>query len=88
MLYFNHKTDRRTELLQLAADDNITLPLSVDLILWLEDKGWLVDLLTGQASRVDGETLTIRLLTDEQIEAEWIDLTEGMSDEDFWRLGC
>lgn len=88
MLFFNHKTDRRTELLELAADENITLPLSVELILWLEDKGWLVDLLTGQTSRVDGETLAIRWLTDAEIEVEADDYEDAMEDEEFIRRGC
>lgn len=36
----------------------------------------------GLSNSIDG------LLTDAQIEAEWVELTEAMSDEDFWRLGC
>lgn len=42
---------------------------------------------------VAGETLTTRqilgkpLLTDEQIKAEFSDLVEGMSDEEFWSRG-
>lgn len=43
--------DQRTaELLELAATEGITLPLSIDLILWLEDRGHVVDLHTGRAS--------------------------------------
>lgn len=44
-------TDQRAaELLDLAAAEGIELPLSIDLILWLEDRGHVVDLHTGRAS--------------------------------------
>lgn len=86
-LYYNYKTDRRAELLDLAQDENIKLPLSVDLILWLEDREWVVDLLTGQASRVDGSTLTIRLLSDDECEAEALDYEEGRLDEEWHSRG-
>ncbi len=46
------KTDPRIqELEQLAASEGFTLPMPIRLILWLEDRGCIVDLATGKASR-------------------------------------
>lgn len=42
---------RKAELLDLAATEGIDLPLSVDLILWLEERDHVVDLVTGRASQ-------------------------------------
>jgi hypothetical protein len=41
---------RAKELLQLAASEGIALPMPVELILWFEDRGAVVDLVTGVTS--------------------------------------
>ena len=48
----NGKADPRiAELTELAVNEGITLPLPVSLILWFEDRGCVVDLLTGSVGR-------------------------------------
>ena len=42
---------RANELLEFAASEGFDLPMPVRLILWLEDRGCIVDLATGIASR-------------------------------------
>ncbi len=42
---------RANELLELAASEGFTLPMPIRLILWLEDRGCIVDLGTGKAAR-------------------------------------
>lgn len=41
---------RAEELQRFAEEEGIKLPLSIDLILWLEDHGRVVDLITGKAT--------------------------------------
>lgn len=84
----NHKTDRRTELLDLAATEHITLPLSVDFICWLEDRGFVVDLLSGRASLISGPMPTVRLLSDDECADEADDLEEHMAELDWLRGRC
>jgi len=43
----NHQDERIQELLALAAQENITLPYSPELIVAMEDTGAVVDLHTG-----------------------------------------
>jgi hypothetical protein len=41
-------TDPRIDELQaLAREENLTLPYPVDLVIWLEDRGYIVDLSSG-----------------------------------------
>jgi len=42
---------RTIELLELAASEGFRLPMPASLILWLEDRGCIVDLHTGRATR-------------------------------------
>jgi hypothetical protein len=45
-------TDPRVnELLKFAASEGINLPILPSLILWFEDRGCVVDLVTGKATR-------------------------------------
>ena len=44
---------RAAELRELAASEGIKLPLPIDMILWYEDRGYVVNLATGQATRAD-----------------------------------
>jgi hypothetical protein len=44
---------RLAELLDWRRETGRELPLPADLILWLEDRGWVVDLLTGCTSRLE-----------------------------------
>ena len=44
-------TDPRiAELEELAAREDLRLPMPAQMILWLEDKGYVIDLTTGRAS--------------------------------------
>lgn len=87
-LYINYKTDRRTELLDLAAQEHITLPLGVDFICWLEDRGFVVDLLSGRASLLAGPMPTIRLLSDAECADEADDYEQYQADLAWLRDGC
>lgn len=44
------RDQRVAELRELAAAENIRLPMPIDMILWYEDRGLVVDLSTGQAT--------------------------------------
>jgi hypothetical protein len=45
-------TDPRiTELEELAAAEGIMLPMPAQMIVWLENRGYVVDLITGRAPR-------------------------------------
>jgi hypothetical protein len=44
----NHADPRVQELLDVAASENITLPYPAHYICWLEDRGRVVDLVTGK----------------------------------------
>jgi len=85
---------RATELQELAAEEGITLPLSVDLILWLEDRGWVVCLETGRATLPSIYAPTpiakavSHLLSDAEIEAEADDYEDYLDDVDWLRFGC
>ena len=53
-------TDPRiNELLELAASEGFTLPLSPSLIISMEDRGYIVDLITGAISQPVVELPTI-----------------------------
>lgn len=43
---------RITELQALARDEGIQLPAHAELIVWLEDRGYVVDVTTGQAVKL------------------------------------
>jgi hypothetical protein len=44
-----HYVDPRVaELMALTAEEHIALPLPIELILWLEDRGLTVDLVSGE----------------------------------------
>lgn len=51
-------TQRADELRSLAAEEGIKLPMPIDAILWFESQGYIVDLITGLASKVDVEAVT------------------------------
>lgn len=60
MILFNRQSEvieahdpRVAELLELVAVEGIRLRISIDVILWLEDRGYVVDLRTGIAMKVD-----------------------------------
>lgn len=65
MLLFSRQTDvtdahdpRVAEILELVAVEGIRLRISIDIILWLEDRGFVVDLRTGVAMKVDIASVT------------------------------
>lgn len=49
---------RVKEIQEFAAAEGICLPLPVVLILWFEDRGYVVDFKTGKAMRVSVERVT------------------------------
>lgn len=51
-------TQRAEELRSLAAEEGITLPMPIDAILWFEERGYAVDLITGVAMKVEVEAIT------------------------------
>lgn len=44
------RDQRGAELRELATAENIRLPMPIEMILWYEDRGFVVDLCTGQAT--------------------------------------
>lgn len=53
-----HTDPRAFELQELAASEGIRLPMPIPMILWLEDHGCVVDLITGKAIRPSVSTPT------------------------------
>jgi hypothetical protein len=45
---------RITELLDLVASEGIPLAITPETVCAIEDTGWVIDLVTGQMSRVEG----------------------------------
>ena len=72
---------RLAELLEWQVEADRELPLPADLILWLEDHGFVVDLLTGCTERM----VPLQQLIDEALDTE--DYEEDMLDREFWRSG-
>lgn len=72
---------RLAELLDWRRETGQELPLPADLILWLEDRGYIVDMLTGCTSRLE----PLQQIVDEAAELE--DYQEWIADQDYWRSG-
>lgn len=68
---------RLAELLEWQREEQRPLPLPVDLILWLEDRGFVVDLLTGCTARLQ----PLQRVIDEAAELQ--ELMDAMED-DMW----
>lgn len=49
---------RAEEIRQLVAEEGITLRMSIDMILWFEDRGYQVDFATGIAMKVEVAAVT------------------------------
>lgn len=49
---------RIAEILELCETEHITLRTSIDVVLWLEDRGYVVDLRTGVAMKVEIAAVT------------------------------
>jgi hypothetical protein len=73
---------RLAELLDWRRETSRELPLPADLILWLEDRGYVVDLLTGCTSRLE----PLQNVIDEAAELE--ELQDDMLDREFWSRGA
>jgi hypothetical protein len=72
---------RLAELLDWRRETGQELPLPADLILWLEDRGYVTDLLTGCTSRLE----PLQNVIDEAAEAD--ELEDDMLDREFWSRG-
>lgn len=72
---------RLAELLDWRRETGQELPLPADLILWLEDRGYIVDMLTGCTSRLE----PLQQIIDEAAELE--ELEDDMADRAFWASG-
>jgi hypothetical protein len=67
-------TDPRIDELEaLAREESITLPLPVDLILFLEDRGRIVDLVTGEVLNA----VTVKLEASGKAVAHLLEHVEG-----------
>jgi hypothetical protein len=72
---------RLAELLDWRRETASELPLPADLIIWLEDRGYVVDMITGCTSRLE----PLQELIDEA--AELADYQEWIADQDYHRSG-
>jgi hypothetical protein len=72
---------RLAELLEWQAETLRPLPLPVDLIIWLEDRGFVTDLLTGETTRLAPLQQTI------DFAAELQELQDDCADREFWASG-
>jgi hypothetical protein len=72
---------RLAELLTWRRETGNELPMAADLILWLEDRGFVVDLLSGCTERLE----PLQQLIDEAAATE--DYEEYLADQDYWRSG-
>lgn len=72
---------RLAELLDWRRETGQELPLPADLILWLEDRGYVVDMLTGCTSRLE----PLQNVIDEAAEAD--EYEDDMADRAFWASG-
>jgi hypothetical protein len=73
---------RLAELLAWQRETGKPLPMAADLILWLEDRGFVVDLLTGCTERLE----PLQQLIDEAAATE--DYEEYLADVEWLRSGC
>jgi hypothetical protein len=73
---------RLAELLDWRRETGNELPLPADLILWLEDRGFVTDLETGCTSRLE----PLQKLIDEAEETA--DYESWLDDVDWMRHGC
>jgi hypothetical protein len=72
---------RLAELLDWRRETGQELPLPADLILWLEDRGYVTDLLTGETTRLE----PLQTMIDEAAEAD--EYEDDMLDREFWASG-
>lgn len=72
---------RLAELLDWRRETRQELPLPADLIVWLEDRGYIVDMLTGCTQRLE----PLQNIIDEA--AETAEYEDDMLDREFWASG-
>jgi hypothetical protein len=72
---------RLAELLDWRRETDMELPLPADLILWLEDRGYVTDLETGCTSRLE----PLQNMIDHAAELQ--ELEDDMLDREFWASG-
>jgi hypothetical protein len=89
----NNQT-RIAELHAFAVEEGIELPLHAELIIWLEERGCVVDLLTGRATlpvvgtpTPSGKAVN-HLLTPEEEREYTADYEDYLDDVDWIRHGC
>jgi len=68
---------RLAELLQWQLEEGRRLPLFADIIIWLENHGYVVDLITGEVSQLDP--------LQSYIEAQLDELRDAMEEEEYMR---
>lgn len=73
---------RLAELLDWRRETGQELPLPADLILWLEDRGYVVDLQTGCTQKLE----PLQTLIDEAAEAD--EYEDWLEDVEWMRHGC
>lgn len=88
---------RVTELEELAVSEGIKLPYRAELIVWLEERGCIVNLLTGKATSPyvgtptpSGKAVSHLLtptLTEAEMQAEADDYADNIADRAFWASG-
>lgn len=93
-----HVDPRVTELEELAVSEGVKLPYRAELIVWLEERGCIVNLLTGKATlphvglpTPSGKAVSHLLtptLTEAEMVAELEDLREGMADDAYHASGA
>ena len=82
---------RLAELLQWQQEEQRTLPLFADIIVWLENHGYVVDLMTGEVEQyvASGDRFTREPLQAYiDYEAELEELRDAMEEEEWIRRGC
>jgi hypothetical protein len=73
---------RLAELAAWQMEEGLPLPMPADLILWFEDHGFVVDMLTGSTSRLE----PLQQLIDEAAQTD--EYESWLEDVDFFRHGC
>jgi hypothetical protein len=73
---------RLAELAAWQIEEGLPLPMPADLILWLEDRGFVVDLISGSTSRLE----PLQQLIDEAADTD--DYEDYLADVEWMRTGC
>jgi hypothetical protein len=73
---------RLAELLEWQREEGRRLPLFADIIIWLENHGYVVDLITGEVSQLEPLQSYI------DYQAELAELRDAMAEEEWIRRGC